>query len=103
MNNVKSQIANTASAMIDGSLHYFKGAETLLALREEAGIYANDPDFLPFIAILNDIDYLRDNNFIFDWSRLNDDTLAPSIQSSLQWAKDLSLENCTSLVKRYAI
>ena len=37
----QTQIANVARAMLDGSLNYLQGAEMLVGLREDAGVYAN--------------------------------------------------------------
>lgn len=102
MRDIQSQIAKTAQGMIEGNVNYFEGAELLLSLREEAGVYANDPDFVVFVSILNDVDYLRADGYAFDWHLLEEPSLQKQLAESLEWAKALSLENCQSLVKRYA-
>jgi len=99
---LKSKIGDVAKGMLDGSVNYFQGAETILALREETGVYANDPDFVVFVGVLSEIEYLRDDSGSFDWALLKDPALQQQIAGSLAWAKDISLENCKSLVRRFS-
>ena len=87
--------------MLAGSMNYFKGAERLLELREKAGIYANDPDFIPFICVLSEIEYLRNEGCGYNWNLLEDPDLQLRVLESLSWAKTVSLANCESLAKRY--
>lgn len=102
MIETKTTIGDTARSMLDGSLNYFQGAERLVNLREDAGIYENDPDFVVFISILHEVDYLRVDGFNFDWSLLNAPELEIKLSESLTWAKNISLANCASIAKRYA-
>jgi hypothetical protein len=88
--------------MLDGSVNYFQGAEAILALREEQGIYANDPDFVVFAGVLNEVEYLRNDSGSFNWVLLTDPALQKQIAGSLAWAKEISLENCESLVRRFS-
>ena len=89
--------------MLDGSLNYFQGAEALLALRDELGIYANDPDFVVFVGVLSEVEYLRDEGGNFNWTLVDDPALKKQISESLVWAKSISLESCKSLVRRYSV
>ena len=100
-NEAMEKIGVTAQAMLDGTLSYFEGAETILNLREEVGVYANDPDFVVFIGVLNEVDYLRDQGYGFNWGLLNEASLQDQISESLEWAKSVSMENCKSLANRY--
>jgi hypothetical protein len=87
--------------MLDGTLNYFQGAEALVDMRERAGIYENDPDFVAFIAVLNEVDYLREDGYSFNWSLLDDESLQARLAESLLWAKEVSLNSCLSLANRY--
>ncbi len=100
---MKTKIGDIAKAMIDGSLNYFQGAEAILALRDELGIYANDPDFVVFVGVLSEIEYLRGDAGEFNWELLDDPALKKQISESLAWAKSISLENCKSLARRYSV
>ena len=97
----KLKIGVIAQAMLDGTVNYFQGAETILNLRDEIGVYANDPDFVALIGVMNEVDYLRDEGYGFNWGLLNEASLQGQISSSLAWAKSVSLENCKSLATRY--
>lgn len=103
MNTDKSRIGSIARAMINGSINYFIGSEQLLSLRDEFGIYANDPDFVPFVGVLVEIDYLRENGAGFNWNLLEEPELQLKVAESLKWAKEISLASCESLSRRYPV
>ncbi len=99
----KKRIGEITSNMLDGSMNYLEGALELLSLREEVGVYENDPDFVAFVAVSSEIDSLPIEGHPKHWSK---DVVARhelEIQESITWAKEVSLENCKSLAKRYTV
>ncbi len=101
MNNTKSRIAHVAQGMIDGSINYLLGSIELSSLREEIGAYENDPDFVVFNAVLCEIHNLPFETTGQEWlttAIINHET---QINESIEWAKEISLEQCKSLAKRY--
>ncbi len=101
MKNQQHQVGKTARAMMDGSLNYFRGAKILVDLREALGVYANDPDFIVFVAVINEVDYLRDANDQFDWSLCDKPELQAKLNKSTCWAKEISLHHLEALTQRY--
>ncbi|MFL0804959.1 MAG: DUF2489 domain-containing protein [Agarilytica sp.] len=102
MNNTKNRIAHIAQSMVDGSMNYLLGAIELSSLREEIGAYENDPDFVVFNAVLCEIHNLPFDTAEKGWlnkALLNDE---PQINESIEWAKEISMEQCQSLAKRYS-
>lgn len=95
------QIYQTASAMLDGSMNYLAGAIEIEHLRHDIGAYENDPAFMPFIAILAEVDELGIGRDPSKWRKAVANATAPAIAEAIVWAKDLSLLECQSLVKRY--
>ncbi|PCJ15065.1 MAG: DUF2489 domain-containing protein [Gammaproteobacteria bacterium] len=97
----QARIGVVARGMLDGSVHYLIGAMELTALRHEVGAYANDVDFMPFIAILSEIESLPVD--LAQSEGLKQAMLAhgTEIQESVNWAKEFSLVQCQSLADRY--
>ena len=100
-NEIRSRIGKIARGMLDGSVHYLLGSLELASLRHQVGAYENDPDFMPFVAVLSRIDHLD-----IDASRGQDlqaishvDDL--EIQKAVAWAKEFSLDQCQSLAARF--
>lgn len=94
------RIAELTQAMLAGSVHYLRGAIELAALRHEVGAYANDPDFIVFVAILAEIESLPEDMV----QRLYANQPLPDceqLSQSEQWARELSLSQCESLMQRY--
>ena len=102
MTAVKQETHQLVQAMLNGSINYFEGAERLIKLRDALGIYANDPDFLIFAAVLNEVSYLRKADGNFDWEKLKAPELQEQLSESLVWAKDISLHHLTAIEQRYA-
>lgn len=96
------QIAETAQQMLEGSLHYLVGAYRIAMLREEVGAYANDPDFMPFVAILSEIDSLDLSLAPTQWSPTFIAAHREQLDESVEWAKAISLHQCQSLAVRFA-
>ncbi|MBL4606356.1 MAG: hypothetical protein JKY01_00810 [Pseudomonadales bacterium] len=98
----RKDIALIAQNMLDGNLNYLLGAEQLVALRDDFGVYANDPDFVVFIAVSSELEVLRNNGVAVGESSAYSASDASKVSESLAWARDISLSQCESLVKRYS-
>ncbi len=96
-----SKLACVAQAMLNGSLNYLQGSEELIELRDEMGIYANDPDFVVFVAVLSEVDYLRNSYGEIDWEEQLKEPLPNDIVESIAWAKEVSMSHCESIFNRY--
>lgn len=94
-------IRKTAQGMLDGSIHYLDGAIALIDLRHEVEAYENDPDFLPFIAIMSEINSLSVNPPFSDLPKVLTEKYRLEIETSLEWAKSISISQCQALVGRY--
>lgn len=100
---LKQRIAQIAAAMIEGDMDYLEGALELLSLREEIGAYANDPDFIAFVAVASEVDSLPIGPSRKHWSKEALARHQTEIQESTEWAKEISLENCKSLARRFKV
>ena len=65
------------------------------------GAYANDPDFIVFVAILSEIDSLPFESPRQEWSAEELARYEPEIKKSIEWAKEISLVQCESLAQRF--
>lgn len=101
MNNAQEAAGTIAKAMLDGSMHYLEGAIQLVSLREALGSYENDPDFMPFIAVLAEIDDLGIQRHYESWDANIAHLSGATLDESVDWAKSISIEQCQSLAKRY--
>lgn len=101
LTEAKKRIGEVASKMIDGSMNYLEGSLKLLSLREEVGAYENDPDFVAFVAVASEIHRLPIRQSHECWSVEDLECDEAEINESIEWAKEFSLDNCKSLVKRY--
>lgn len=94
-------LGEIAQAMLDGTLNYLLGAEKLVDLREGLGIYANDPDFVVFIAVKSELNSLRDEGVDPAGGDFCSLVELNKIKDSVNWAREVSLAQCQSLVNRY--
>jgi hypothetical protein len=96
-----NKVAIIAQQMLDGRLNYLLGAERLIELREDLGVYANDPDFVAFLAVISELNHLREQypHLNLDGKGLLSEERV--IQESISWAKDISLTHCQSIAQRY--
>ena len=97
----QAKIGEVAQGMLDGSLHYLKGAVELAALRHDIGAYENDPDFFAFVAILSEVDSLPIDGSPHSWTKEDMLRYKAEIQDSVEWAKEFSLAQCQSLAERF--
>lgn len=100
--NAASQIGHLTQCMLEGSVQYLVGAYQVALLRHEVDAYANDPDFMPFVAILSEIDSLGFEITPDKWTEDFMRQHAVVINESTQWAKQISSYQCQSLLERYA-
>jgi hypothetical protein len=56
--SIHSQIVATAQAMLNREISCLAGTRKLAALRHDAGVRDDDPDFMVFVAIDSDTDAL---------------------------------------------
>ena len=98
----QARIGEVALGMLDGSVHYLEGSIELASLRHEIGAYENDPDFIVFVAILLEIDSLPMEAPRQKWSAEALARHEPEIKKSIEWAKEISLPQCQSLVERFS-
>ena len=99
--NAKLKVGQIAAAMLEGSIPYLKGAIELTVLREELGIYANDPDFFVFVGLLAEIDQLPLGRNLQNWTDDNVVKYQQVISESEVWAKEFTLSQCKSLASRF--
>lgn len=98
----QQNIADIADDMLNGVIPYLQGAIQLEALRHRVGAYENDPDFMPFVAILSEIHSLPFDALNLPWSEQDVKTHSEEIAASTEWAKEISLVQCQSLLRRYS-
>ncbi len=98
----QQKIANVAGSMLNGSIPYLQGAIQLEALRHRVGAYENDPDFMPFVAILSEIHSLPFDAFSIPWCEKDVKKYSEEIAASTEWAKEISSVQCQSLLRRYS-
>jgi hypothetical protein len=100
-NQMRSRIGQIARGMLDGSVQYLEGSIELASLRHDVGAYENDPDFMPFVAVLSRIDSLEIDTSRQQWSKGVTPGDELEIQKAVEWAKEFSLSQCKSLAKRF--
>lgn len=97
----RERAVEVASGMLDGSIHYLEGAIELSSLRYEVGIPEDDKDFLVFIGIASEVDHLPLGSSRQYWSQEALDRHEHEIRQSIEWAKEVSLSECKSIVVRF--
>lgn len=98
----QKKIADIAGEMLNGAIPYLQGAIQLEALRHRVGAYENDPDFMPFVAILSEIHSLPFDAFSIPWREQDIKKYSEEIAASTEWAKEISSAQCQSLLRRYS-
>ena len=98
----KKRVAELASGMLDGSIHYLEGAIELSSLRFEVEVPEDDTDFIAFVAAASEIDNLPIGTSRQYWSKDALDRHEPEIQAAIKWARDFSLPQCKSLLERFS-
>lgn len=99
--DVRKQVASLAQGMLNGDIHYLKGAIEIAELRDALGAYANDPDFVVFAAIMAEIDELPLGRDVSRWTESAMKRYQTEIDESLAWAKSISMTQCRSIAIRF--
>jgi hypothetical protein len=94
-------IADTAAAMLDGSISYLLGARRIMDLGFKADL-DRDPDFLPFIGVYSESDALPlDPEFRKRWQPEALLRLEPAIEAKERWAREFLRPYCVRLNERF--
>lgn len=99
--SIRRQVVDTASAMLEAHTSFLAGARKLAALRHDAGVDDNDPDFMVFVAIDSDTDALPIGAVRAHW---HEDALArleSEIEAAEAWAFEHGAAACASLIARF--
>jgi len=102
VHSIRQQIVETAKAMLAGELSYLLGSRRLAALRYEAAVKDNDPDFMIFVAIDSDTDDLPQGSVREYWDKHALEKLQSEIEAAEVWAKEHAETECTKLVVRFS-
>lgn len=97
----RKKVCELAEKMLEGSIDYLEGAIEIGSLRFELDLPKDDEDILVFSLISSETDHLPIGAAKSYWSKEALLRLKPEIESSTNWAKEISLTNCKNLVKRF--
>lgn len=100
--SIRQQVVDTARAMLERQLSFLAGTRNLVALRHDAGVAENDPDFMVFVAIDSATDELPIGTVRDRWNQQSLARLAPEIKAAEAWACDKGAVACVSLIARFA-
>ena len=98
---VRHRVGALAEGMLNGSIDYLEGSVELASLRFKVGVSEFDQDFLSFVGIASEIDHLPIGASREHWSPSALERLAPEIESTKEWAKEISLCHLKSLLERF--
>lgn len=98
---VHKRVVAIALGMLSGEIPFLEGAVELAALRHEAAIEDNDPDFIAFVAIASETDSLPIGPSRSYWSKEALAKHQPEVDAATTWAKQLGTAACQSLVRRF--
>ena len=101
INSVRAKIGHTAQEMINGNKNYLEGAVEIVSLYHEAEIEEQNKDFNIFIGIPSETDHLPIGEMRKNWSKEALEKHEAEIQETTKWAKDISLNQCSLLAKKY--
>ena len=102
LQSVRSQVVQTAQAMLSGETSYILGARKLDSLRHEISGMEGDEDFMVFVAIASETDGLPIGAVREHWDPLALDELQPEIEAAEAWAKNQAELICVKLVTRFS-
>jgi len=101
VDSVRKRIGRIARDMIKGTKDYLEGAIEISSLCHEAEVDINSKEFIVFRGISSDVDHLPIGEVRNKWSKEALLKHEPEIQQSTLWAKEISLEQCNLLAKKY--
>ncbi|NOV29567.1 DUF2489 domain-containing protein [Methylomonas sp. ZR1] len=99
--SVRHRVAAIADGMLSGEVNFLEGAIVLASLRHEAEVGESDPDFMTFIVIASETDYLPIGPSRELWSKEASLRHQPRIDASTAWAKQIGNASCQSLLERF--
>ena len=99
--SIRLQVIDTARAMLKRQTSFLAGVRKLVALRHDAGVADNDPDFMVFVVIESDTDELPIGTVRDHWNTHALARLEPEIQAAETWARDQGAAACASLIARF--
>jgi hypothetical protein len=99
--SVRKRIGELVQAMLIGDVCFLEGARLLSSLRHEAAVPENDPDFLVFVAVASETDNLPIGKTRIHWSPEALAKHQPAIDSATKWAREVSVNACSSLLERF--
>jgi len=99
--SVRKRVVAVALGMLSGEIAFIEGAAELAALRHEAAVEDNDPDFTAFVAIESETDSLPIGPSRNRWSNEALARHQPEIDAATAWAKQVGTAACQSLVRRF--
>lgn len=97
----RRQLAETARAMLAGSLSFIEGARRINELRWVAKLPDFDSDITPFVLIDSETDALPMGEVRRHWAQEALINLQPEIDRAEQWAQDFGRTACEKLIDRF--
>ena len=97
----RKRAAEIAKGMLDDSNNYLEGSIELASLRYQVGVHDDDSDFLAFSLVSTETDHLPIGKSRQYWSKKSLERHEPDIKYSTQWAKEVSLSECKSILERF--
>jgi hypothetical protein len=94
-------ILTTMERMLDGSLPYIEGSQTIARLRFDADVDESDPDILPFVGVDSETESLPIGDKRKLWSAANRKRLQPRIDEAERWAKGILESHCRNFIQRF--
>jgi GH43 family beta-xylosidase len=98
----RRRVAELAQQIIAGEIDVLDGSWQIAALRFEVEIEDRDQDFIPFVVVESETDHLPIGAEALNWS---DEALIrkePELKQAREWAREIVLASCVSLVARFA-
>jgi hypothetical protein len=97
----RQKVSSIAVKMLEGSIDYLEGSIEICALKFELDLPNSDEDILAFVGISSETDHLPIGSVRALWSKEALLRLEPEIESTIRWAKEVSIANCKNLVVRF--
>lgn len=98
---VRKEIAQTITLMLIGNFCFLEGAQKIADLRHEAAVEEFDHDFMVFVAIASEADYLPIGKIRANWQVESLERHQPEIDSVTKWAREIGEPACRSILARF--
>lgn len=99
--SVRLRATTLAREMLDGKIPFLEGAIELSSLRFEAEVDVHDQDFMVFVVIDTETDSLPIGKSREHWSVDALERHKPDIEKATEWAKQIGVPACESLIRRF--